>query len=86
MSAAQPSSQAMRRPAAASSPRPGAAPAAAQRPRAAPSRGLSFAPAEEEEAIKLNLGDIPRVQETLDVEGFKPTLLSRLFDFIAPNK
>jgi hypothetical protein len=77
----------MRRPAAASSPRPGAAPAAAQRPtRAAPSRGLSFAPAEEEEAIKLNLGDIPRAQETLDVEGFKPTLLSRLFDLIAPNK
>jgi hypothetical protein len=37
-----------------------------------------------EELIRMNLADIPRVSETLDVEGFKPSLLSRLFDLVAP--
>jgi hypothetical protein len=41
-------------------------------------------PANGEDVIRLNLADIPRVQETMDVEGFKPSLLSRLFDLVAP--
>jgi hypothetical protein len=41
-------------------------------------------PSNGEDVIRLNLADIPRVQETMDVEGFKPSLLSRLFDLVAP--
>lgn len=38
-----------------------------------------------EEAIRLNLSDIPRMSTgDLEVEGFKPSLLSRLFDMVAP--
>lgn len=37
-----------------------------------------------EDVIRLQLHDIPRVQETMDVEGFKPSLLSRLFDLVVP--
>jgi hypothetical protein len=46
---------------------------------------LSFASKESEPELKLNLADIPRAQETLEVEGFKPTLLSRLFDLFMPK-
>jgi hypothetical protein len=41
-------------------------------------------PSNGEDVIRLNLADIPRVEETMDVEGFKPSLLSRLFDLVAP--
>lgn len=37
-----------------------------------------------EEEIHLNLSDIPVMRGTLDVEGFKPSLLSRIFDLVAP--
>jgi hypothetical protein len=47
---------------------------------------VGFAPAQSGNELKLNLADIPRAQETLDVEGFKPSLLSRLFDLLAPLK
>lgn len=46
---------------------------------------LAFVESNEDE-FKLNLGDIPRQQESMDIEGFKPTLLSRLFDLVAPLK
>jgi hypothetical protein len=49
-----------------------------------PAAGFGFAEADDGDEIKINLGDIPRMQETLDIEGFKPTLLSRLFDLVAP--
>jgi hypothetical protein len=39
-----------------------------------------------EEEFRINLADIPRQQESMDVEGFKPSLLSRLFDLVAPLK
>ena len=39
-----------------------------------------------EEDFRLNLSDIPMAQDSLEVEGFKPSLLSRLFDVIAPLK
>lgn len=34
--------------------------------------------------FRLNLSDIPMAQDSLEVEGLKPSLLSRLFDLIAP--
>lgn len=34
--------------------------------------------------FKINLADIPRVPESLEIEGFKPSLLSRLLNVIAP--
>ncbi len=49
---------------------------------AAPARALGFD--EPEPEFRLNLHDIPRMRETMDVEGLKPTLLSRLFDLVAP--
>jgi hypothetical protein len=36
--------------------------------------------------FRLNLSDIPRIRESMDVEGLKPTLLSRLLDLVAPIK
>jgi hypothetical protein len=63
----------------------------AQRPTARAStpatrRGF-FAHGNHEDEIKVNLADleIPRTKE-LDVEGLKPSLLSRLFDLIVPSK
>lgn len=40
----------------------------------------------DEDEFVLNLSDIPRMRTSLDVDGLKPTLLSRLFDLIAPLK
>jgi len=39
-----------------------------------------------DDEFRLNLSDIPRMRESLDVEGLKPTLLSRLLDLIMPIK
>lgn len=38
--------------------------------------------------FRLHLADIPEVPEarSMDVEGFKPSLLSRLFDLVSPHK
>ena len=40
---------------------------------------------QEVEALRLNLDDIPRMPATLEVEGLKPTLLSRLLDLCSPG-
>jgi len=40
----------------------------------------------DEDEFVLNLSDIPRMRTSLDVDGLKPSLLSRLFDLIAPLK
>lgn len=40
----------------------------------------------EEPDFRLNLSDIPRMRESMEVEGFKPSLLSRLLDLVAPIK
>jgi hypothetical protein len=53
---------------------------------AAPRPTRSGAPAlnsPERDEFKLNLADLPRSQESLEVEGFKPSLLSRLLDLVA---
>ena len=48
-------------------------------------RAHDFSAPRGEEEIRLNLSDIPRIGlGDLDVEGFKPSLLSRLFDLVAP--
>jgi hypothetical protein len=39
-----------------------------------------------DDEFRINLSDIPRMRESMDVEGLKPSLLSRLFDLIAPIK
>lgn len=52
--------------------------AAASVPRAKPGAGFGFAGANTQDQFKLNLSDIPQVPYTMDVEGFKPSLLTRL--------
>jgi hypothetical protein len=63
-------------------------PAAPARPAASvqhPSRmGYALAAAAAEDELRLDLRDIPRTQLSMEVEGFKPSLLSRLFDLFAP--
>lgn len=44
----------------------------------------AFVSSEVDEEFKLHLNDIPRQRETLEVEGLKPSLLSRLLDLVAP--
>ena len=78
MSAASPATSQVRRTAAAAPSRSVASEPAHARP--------TFAFADGGDEIKLNLADIPRQQESMDIEGFKPTLLSRLFDLVAPLK
>jgi hypothetical protein len=82
MSAASPASSQVRRTAAAAPSRSQSAQPGARQPVAA-SGGFAFVAASDDE-FKLNLGDIPHMPATLDIEGFKPTLLSRLFDLVAP--
>jgi len=92
MSAASPAHNQVRRNAAAApsrAPQPQAqAHAQAHAPVRQPApvaRAQDFSASRDEEAIHLNLSDIPRMSTgDLDVEGFKPSLLSRLFDLVAP--
>lgn len=44
----------------------------------------AFVSSDIEEDFRLHLADIPRHRDTLDVEGLKPTLLSRLLDLVTP--
>jgi len=65
------------------------APAAPARPTQAPARNTSqfaFASASGDDEIRLHLGDIqmPPPDTEMRVEGFKPTLLSRLLDLVMP--
>ncbi len=46
----------------------------------------AFVSSEVDDEFKLHLGDIPMQRDTLDVEGLKPSLLSRLLDLWAPIK
>ncbi|MET0533728.1 MAG: hypothetical protein ABW171_05840 [Steroidobacter sp.] len=48
-------------------------------------RAHDFSSPRGEEEVRLNLSDIPPMSSgDLEVEGFKPSLLSRLFDLVAP--
>jgi hypothetical protein len=68
------------------------APAAPARPTQAPparsSQQFAFATASGDDEIRLHLADIqlPPQDTEMHVEGFKPTLLSRLFDLVAPMR
>ena len=73
MTAANPAAAPMRR----------AAPA--QRP-IAPTRAAVAVGFEDDTEFRLELSDIPRMRESMEVDGLKPTLLSRLFDLVAPLK
>lgn len=90
MSAASPASPQVRRTAAAA---PSRSPQGTQQPvrqpvHSTPAFAFAFAASSADDEIRLNLSDIPipRVQEAMDVEGFKPSILSRLFDLVAPLK
>jgi hypothetical protein len=82
MSAASPVQTQVRRNAAAApsrspQPQPQARPAV-------PPQAIDFFTPRGEEEIRLNLSDIPVMRGTLDVEGFKPSVLSRLLELVAP--
>jgi hypothetical protein len=64
--------------------RPSSAPAA--RPPAAAPVAAPLAFDHHEDEFRINLSDIPRMRESMEVEGLKPSLLSRLFDLVAPLK
>lgn len=59
------------------------APARPAAPRVARAAVLKF-DADRTGEFKMNLADIPREPASLDVEGLKPSLLSRLLNVIAP--
>lgn len=58
------------------------APAPQSAARQAPA--YAFVSSDVDDEFKLHLNDIPRFKETLDVEGLKPSFLSRLLDLVAP--
>jgi hypothetical protein len=76
--------QAARRPVAPT--RPAGAPVARAAMQAAPVAAAVGGFDADDGEFRLNLSDIPRIHESLDVEGLKPTLLSRLLDLVAPLK
>lgn len=78
MTVGSPASSQARRPAVPARP----AASVQQAPRTGYSLAAAAAGAEDE--LRLDLRDIPRTQLSMDVEGFKPSLLSRLFDLFAP--
>lgn len=45
-----------------------------------PARGAA------DDALVLRLDDLPRIQESMDIEALKPSLLSRMLDLFAPVK
>jgi len=73
---ANPANASVRRPAPAARPAPPVAARAAAVPR--------FDHHDDE--FRLNLSDIPRMRESMTVDGLKPTLLSRIVDLVAPLK
>jgi hypothetical protein len=58
----------------------------AQTPVARSTQQFAFAAASGDDEIRINLGDIPlpRQDNEMHVEGFKPSLLSRLLDLVMP--
>lgn len=44
----------------------------------------AFVSSDIEDEFRLHLNDIPRQRESLEVEGLKPSLLSRLLDMVSP--
>lgn len=84
MSAAGTASSQVRQAAAAAPSRPVPNHQVAARPAMHPAPAYAFVSSDLDDEFKLNLSDIPRFKETMDVEGLKPSLLSRLLEFVAP--
>lgn len=84
MSAAGSASSQVRHAAAAAPSHPVPNHQAAARPAMRPAPAYAFVSSDVDDEFKLNLGDIPRFREAMDVEGLKPSLLSRLLEFVAP--
>lgn len=89
MSAASSAATVRRNAAPAPAPRPtpqSQAPASRPAPRATQAAAAFLDDVEDE--FRLHLTDIPEVPEakSLDVEGFKPSLLSKLLDIVSPHK
>lgn len=82
MSAANAANTQVRRPVAPT--RAAAAPVARPAMQAAPAAAIGFD--DHDDDFRLNLSDIPLQRGSLDVEGLKPTLLSRLLDLVMPLK
>lgn len=49
-------------------------------------QAASFAFVDRGDEVRINLGDIQIRKESMEIEGFKPTLLSRILDLVAPFK
>lgn len=49
-------------------------------------RARSCAGGAADDALVLRLDDLPRIQESMDIEALKPSLLSRMLDLFAPVK
>ena len=62
--------------------RPAAPAVARERAVQAPVAGFD----DHEDEFRLNLSDIPRMRESLHVDGLKPSLLSRFLDLVVPLK
>lgn len=84
MSAASPATSQVRHPTAAVTARPMTSQPPAARPSVRSAPVHSFVSADVGDGIRINLSDIPRFEESMDIEGLQPSLLSRLFDFVAP--
>lgn len=83
MSAASSASTPARRVA---TPTPSASALGARAVQAAPVAAAAASFGHQDDEFRINLSDIPRMRESMDVEGLQPSLLSRLFDLIAPIK
>lgn len=81
MSAANSAASQVRRPAA---PTQAAAPRPAMRAPQPQAAGFAFVDSGDE--IRINLGDIQFDKQSMEIEAFKPSLLSRFLDLVAPLK
>jgi len=63
-----------------------AAPAVVNAQARSPARASAAAPVAGTSHAGLDPADIPPLDTNLDIEGFQPTLLSRLFDLFAPKR
>jgi hypothetical protein len=80
MSAGHSASTQVRRPA------PAAPARATQAPSVRATQQFAFSASGAEDELRLNLNDIPvmRMRDNMHVEGFKPSILSRLLNLIMP--
>jgi hypothetical protein len=88
MSAASSAATVRRNAAPTPAPRPAPHQAPAPRPVARATQATVAFLDDVEDEFRLNLADIPAVPEakSMDVEGFKPSLLSKLLDLVSPLK